>query len=98
MQVITCFQLFYITFGNISLHNNWSMDSRPLFSLFRLFNTVDSKQMVNITFADDWIQAWDLWYLKRLPYQLSHKPLPNFAIFTIGGHSCSFYLRLELRK
>ena len=54
--------------------------------------------MFNITFADDWIQTGDLWYLKRPPYQLSHKPLPNFAIFTIGGHSCSFYLRLELRK
>ena len=40
--------------------------SQPLFIYFSLFNTVDSKQMFNINFADD------LWYWKRPLYQLSH--------------------------
>ena len=39
--------------------------SRPLFTFFVFFNTVDSKQMFNINFADDWISTADL-------YQLSH--------------------------
>ena len=28
--------------------------------------------MFNINFADDWIRAVDLWYWKRMLYQLSH--------------------------
>ena len=39
------------------------MDIPGLFFLyFRLFNTVDSKQMFNINLADDWIRTVDLWY------------------------------------
>ena len=32
-----------------------------LFLNFRLFNTIDSKQMFNEFFAYDWIQTRDLW-------------------------------------
>ena len=46
--------------------------SRPLFSFFLLFNTVDGNQKFNINFADDWIQTANLLYWKRSPYQLSH--------------------------
>ena len=46
--------------------------SLSLFHYFRLFNTVGSKQMFNINFADDWIWTMDLWFQKRLLYQLSH--------------------------
>ena len=28
-----------------------------LFLYFRLFNTIDSKQMFNVNFSDDWIQT-----------------------------------------
>ena len=49
--------------------------SWPLFLYFRLFDTVDSKQMFNIKFPDDWIRTKDLWYWKRLLYQLSYQPL-----------------------
>ena len=41
-----------------------------LFSSFQY--TVDSKQMSNNLFADDWIRTADLWYWKRPLYQLSH--------------------------
>ena len=34
--------------------------SRPLLFYFRIFNTVDSKQMFNLNFADDWIQTMDI--------------------------------------
>ena len=53
--------------------------SRPLFCLF---NTVDSKQMFNINFANDWIQTADLWYQKQLLYQLSHNHWPWYV--TVG--------------
>ena len=33
---------------------NWPFQS-TCFQYFRLFNTVDSKPMININFADDWI-------------------------------------------
>ena len=39
---------------------------------FRLFNTVDSKIVININFADDWIRTPDLWYRKQPLYQLNH--------------------------
>ena len=38
-------------------------------------NTVDSEQMFK--FADDWIRTSDLWYRKRLLYQLSHNLCPK---------------------
>ena len=43
--------------------------SRPLFLYFHLFNTVDSKQIFNMNFADDWIRTADHWYCKRPLYQ-----------------------------
>ena len=46
--------------------------SRPLFLYIRLFNAVDSKQMFNINFANDWIRTANLWYRKQPLYQLSH--------------------------
>ena len=45
---------------------------QTLFLCFRLFDTVDSKQIFDIIFADDWIQTTDLWYQKRPLFQLSH--------------------------
>ena len=41
-------------------------------TLLKRCNTVNSKQMFNNFFADDWIQTADLCYRKRLLYQLSH--------------------------
>ena len=32
--------------------------------------------MLNVKFADDWIQTKDLWYWKRLLYELSHNHCP----------------------
>ena len=52
------------------------------FSLFRLFNTVDRKQMFNINIANDWIQTADLWYQKELLYELSHNHCPFIGYFT----------------
>ena len=58
-----------------------------LFLYFRLFNTVVSEQMFNINFADDWIQTVDLWYRKRLLYQLSHNHCQSsFFCVNIGWH------------
>ena len=47
----------------------------------RLFNTVDSKQMFNINFANDWIQTADLWHWKQPLYQLSHNHCPGLILF-----------------
>ena len=44
-------------------------------TLLKRCNTVNSKQMFNKFFADDWIQTADLCYRKRLLYQLSHNYL-----------------------
>ena len=44
----------------------------PIFLYFRIFNTVDSKQMFNINFADTWIRTTGLWYRKWPLYQLSY--------------------------
>ena len=50
--------------------------TRPLFLYFRLFNTQLTVNKCSINFADDWIQTADLWYRKRLLYQLSHNSCP----------------------
>ena len=39
----------------------------PGLFLFRLFNTVDSKQTFNINLADDWIRTADLWCRSDCP-------------------------------
>ena len=46
------------------------------FLYFRLFNTVDRKQMFRRNFADDWIRTADLRYRKQPLYQLSHNHCP----------------------
>ena len=46
--------------------------SSPLFIYFRHFKTVDSKQMFNLIFVDDWIWTADLRFQKQPLYQLSH--------------------------
>ena len=51
--------------------------SRPLFLYFCLFNTVESTQMFNMNFDNEWIRTAELWYWKRLLHQLSH----NTALF-----------------
>ena len=45
---------------------------------FRLFNTVDSKQMFK-NFADDSIRTADIWYWKQPIYQLSHNHCPTYS-------------------
>ena len=54
--------------------------SWPLFLYFRLFNTVDSKQMFNKIFANGHIQTADLWHQKRPLYQLSHNHWPEWCL------------------
>ena len=51
--------------------------SRPLFLYVRLFNTIDSKQMFNLNFADDWIWTADVWFSKRPLNQQSHYHCPR---------------------
>ena len=72
--------------------------SRNLFLYFRLFNSVDNKEMYIVNFADDWIRTAEVWYWKRLLYQLCHNhcPVKTFLIvrsclenFYFGGDSCS---------
>ena len=71
--------------------------SRPLLIYFRLFNTVDNKQvnqqMFKYKFADDWSQTPDLWYQKRPLYQPSHNHFPT-ANYLIASQ-CIFYLSFE---
>ena len=66
-------------------------NSKPLFLNFRLFKTVDSKQMFNINFADDWIRSADLWYRKRPLYQLSQ----NHMLLGGGTSFCTFRGRTQ---
>ena len=42
-----------------------------LFLFSSIQDCVESKQMFNINFADDWIQTADLWFWKQPLYQLS---------------------------
>ena len=55
--------------------------SRPLFLYFRLFNAVESKQMFNMNFINDWIRTADVWYQKRLLFQLSHNSTKVYFLF-----------------
>ena len=61
----------YRLLQSVFTYKKWDIPGL-FFFFFRLFNTVDSKQMFNINFADDWIRSADLWYWKRPLYQLSH--------------------------
>ena len=65
-----------------NLFNNGSFPAS--FSIFRLFNAFDSKQMLNINFADDWIWTTDLCIWKQPLY---HCPIANFLS---SIHSVSF--------
>ena len=55
--------------------------SGHLFLYFRLFNSVDSKQMFNINNADDWIQTSDLWYRKWRFSQVSNNHHHFFSLW-----------------
>ena len=48
------------------------------FLYFCLFNTVDSIQMININFADDWIRTSDPWYRKQPLYKLHNNNCPTY--------------------
>ena len=64
--------------------------------VFSNFDTVDSKQMFNIIFADDWIRTADLWNQKRPLYQLSHNhcpPWPCYCLNSLDNFECNFYLQ-----
>ena len=39
--------------------------------------------MFNINFANNWIRTMDLWYWKRLLYQLSHN---HFRTLNLGSN------------
>ena len=54
------------------------------FLYFRLCNTVDSKQMSNINFADYGIRTADIWYRKHPLFQLSHNHRPFSGLFLLG--------------
>ena len=84
--------------GFISFFQKWAIPGL-FFLYFRLFNTVDSKQMFNINFADDWIRTVDLWYWKRPLYQLSHNhcPLASFLI-SFRGHLFWMSFCVEIKK
>ena len=63
--------------------------SRHFFLYFRLFNTVNSKQVFNVIFANVWSQTVSLWYWKRLLYQYSHNNCP------VGGRFV-WYSKLDV--
>ena len=63
--------------------------SRPLF-YFRLFNTVDSKQMFFIKVCQWLISNHGRWCWKQPLYQLSPQPLPNEAkSLTLMKQTCN---------
>ena len=64
--------------------------SRPLFLFFRLFKTIDSKQMFNKSFANDCIQTADLRCCRRPLYQLR----PNHCPIAINLGSANLILIL----
>ena len=63
---------------------------RPRFLYFRLFNTVDSKQMVNINFAYDWSQTANLWYWKQPLYHMSHNHCPAWLPVCVSVSDASW--------
>ena len=68
------------------------------FYYFRLFNTVDNKQMFIIIFLDDWIRAVDLWHQKQLLSQLCHNNCPRIFVVTHTLHaSDAVALKLEAK-
>ena len=67
------------------IHSFLNGHSRPLFLHFCLFNAVDSKQMFNINFANDWIWTSDLWYLWQPLSQLSHN---HFVLMSEPAQKC----------
>ena len=64
--------------------------SLPLFLCFRLFNSVNIKQLFNKSFANDWIRTTDLWCWRRLLYQLSHNHCPSTVILAPFGSKWLF--------
>ena len=66
----------------------------PLFLYFRLFNSVDRKQLFNIKLADGWIRTVDLWFWKRPLYQMSHTHCPSISLAFVNN----IYARSCLKK
>ena len=54
--------------------------SRPLFFFIFVFSI---QLIVHINFADDWIRTADLWFRKRLLYQLRHNHFPVYQFVTL---------------
>ena len=55
----------------------WAISS-SLFLYFRLFNSVESKQMFNINYANDWIRTMDLWCQNCcLTWTVRHTLIPH---------------------
>ena len=70
-----------IQFHSWDAHLKMQSNSGLFFIYCRLSKTVDNKQIVQIKFsADDWIQTMDLWYCKRLLFQLSHNHFSQILV------------------
>ena len=62
--------------SKVQLFFKWTIPGH-YFLYFRLFNTVDSKQMFNKKFAEDQIRTADLWCRKQPLYQPIHNHCPK---------------------
>ena len=90
---------------NLTLKDlNWTVlhffkmgHSRPLFLIFRLFNTVDSKQMVKINFAHDGIRTAYLWCRKQPLCQLSHNHCPTVCLLYFSSQFRTKFQMLRRR-
>ena len=83
-------------FNSECILKNWAIPGL-FFLYFRLFNTVDSKQMFDKSFANDWIRTADLWCRRRPLYQLSNNQCLNISTFyielftdNVGGKAVAF--------
>ena len=68
------------------------------FLYFRLFNTqltVNNSSIYKQIFADDWIRTADLWFRKRLLYQLSHNHCPSIEMLGARLKICKKSLHLD---
>ena len=72
--------------------------SRPLFRYFRIFDSVDSKQMFNIKFARELIRTVDLWCQKQPLYQLGHNHCPPNIFFKASEMTILFRLPSPVKR
>ena len=66
-------------------YKKWAIPGLFLFIFIFSIQLIINKQMFNITFADDWSRTADLWYQKRLLYQLSHNHFHWRVVVTHDG-------------